>query len=75
MLPLSLTQCGRVGGFSKMLLAIIVVILPVLKGDFLVDFLILNIIFSAAFVCEDGWTLSEEMCFKVVGTATSFALL
>ena len=27
----------------------------------------------AAFVCEDGWTLSDEMCFKVVETALSFA--
>ena len=32
-----------------------------------------NITFSAAFVCEDGWTLSEEMCIKVVKTALSFA--
>ena len=56
-----------------MLLAIIVLALPVLKGDFLVDFPFLNISFSAAFVCEDGWTLSEEMCFKVVETALSFA--
>ena len=73
MLPLSLTQCGPVRGVSKMLLAIIVLTLPVLKGDFWEDFLFLNIIFSAAFVCEDGWTLSEEMCLKVVGTAVSFA--
>ena len=28
---------------------------------------------SAAFVCEDGWTLSEEICLKVVETALSFA--
>ena len=27
----------------------------------------------AVFVCKDGWTLSDEMCFKVVETALSFA--
>ena len=54
MLPLSLTQCGRVGGFSKMLLPIIFLILPVLKGDFLVDFLFINLnLFSC--VCLRGW--------------------
>ena len=36
-------------------------------------FFLLTLTFSAAFVCEDGWTLSEELCLKVVGTATSFA--
>ena len=32
-----------------------------------------NVAFSAAFVCEDGWTLSEEICLKVVETALSYS--
>ena len=55
-------------------LAIILLALPIVKGDFLLDFPFLTShLFSAAFVCEDGWTLSEEICLKVVETALSFA--
>ena len=36
-------------------------------------FYVLILPVSAAFVCEDGWTLSDEICLKVVETALSFA--
>ena len=73
---LAISSSARKNVFSIMRLKVLALApLHFLQGDFSANqrHVEYYLSFPGAFVCEDGWTLSDEVCLKVVDTTVSYS--